>query len=153
MDPVVRCGYRPVHLYPRRVTLLPARASLVLLVGMLAGVGTLHLVHPKPFDALVPGSLGHPRPWTYGSGVAELTGAALLAHPRTRRVGGWWAAVLLVAVFPGNVKAALDGGMRNAPAPLDTAAAAWIRLPLQIPLVAWALRHGRGLDGGTPSHR
>ena len=126
------------------MAILPVRASLLLLVGVLAGVGTLHLVHPEPFDELVPEALGDPRWWTYASGAAEITGAALLAWPRTRRFGGWWTAALLVAVFPGNVKAALDGGMRNAPAPLDSAAAAWIRLPLQLPLVAWALRHGRG---------
>lgn len=126
------------------MAILPVRSSLVLLVATLAGVGTLHLLHPKPFEALVPEALGNPRWWTYASGVAEITGAALLAAPRTRRVGGWWTAALFVAVFPGNVKAALDGGMRGAPAPLDSAAAAWIRLPLQLPLVAWALRHGRG---------
>jgi len=126
------------------MALLPARTSLVLLAGLLAGVGTLHLVHPKPFDALVPRALGDPRLWTYASGVAEITGAALVAHPRTRRFGGWWVAVLFVAVFPGNVKAAIDGGMRGAPPPLDSTAAAWIRLPLQLPLVAWALRHARG---------
>lgn len=126
------------------MALLPARTSIGLLAGLLAGVGTLHLVHPKPFDALVPAALGAPRLWTYASGVAEIAGAALVAHPRTRRVGGWWAAVLFVAVFPGNVKAALDGGMKGAPPPLDSAVAAWIRLPLQLPLVAWALRHARG---------
>jgi len=123
---------------------LSERASLVLLVGMLAGVGTVHLVHPEPFDELVPKALGDPRLWTYASGLAEIGGASLLAHPRTRRFGGWWAAVLLVAVFPGNLKAALDGGMTSAPPPLDSAVAAWIRLPLQVPLVMWALRHARG---------
>ena len=125
------------------MALLPSRASLGLLVGLLAGAGTLHLVHPKPFDDLVPVALRNPRLWTYASGAAELTGAALLAIPRTRRLGGWWAALLFVAVFPGNVKAALDGGMRNVPAPLDTPTAAWLRLPLQLPLVGWALRHAR----------
>jgi len=123
---------------------LPERASLVLLVGVLAGVGTLHLVHPEPFEELVPKALGDPRLWTYASGVAEIAGACALAHPRTRRVGGWFVAGLFVAVFPGNVKAAVDGGMGGLPAPLDSAAAAWLRLPLQLPLVAWALRHGRG---------
>ncbi len=123
---------------------LPVRVSLALLVGMLAGVGTLHLVNPRTFAGLVPSALGNPRLWIYASGAAEITGAALLAHPRTRRFGGWWAAALLVAVFPGNVKSALDGGMRGLPAPFDSAAAAWLRLPLQVPLVAWALRHARG---------
>ncbi len=64
-------------------------------------------------------------------------------------MGGWWAAVLLVVIFPGNVKAALDGGMRGAPAPFDSAAFAWVRLPLQVPLVTWALRHGRGRAHGS----
>lgn len=120
------------------------RASLLLLCGMFVGVGTLHFVHPHTFDEMVPPALGNARAWTYASGAAELTGAALLALPRTRRVGGWWSVVLLLAVFPGNVQAALDGGTPGVPAPLDSAVAAWIRLPLQVPLVLWALRHARG---------
>ena len=126
------------------MTFLPERASVALLCGLLAGVGTLHLVHPEPFADLVPERLGDPRVWIYASGVAELAGAALVASPRTRRFGGWWTAVLLAAVFPGNVKAALDGGMSGAPWPLDSPAAAWARLPFQVPLVLWALRHARG---------
>jgi len=110
---------------------------------MLAGVGTLHFVHPRTFDEMIPSALGNARTWTYLSGAGELAAAALLAHPRTRRFGGWWATILLVAVFPGNIKAALDGGTRGAPVPLGSAAA-WIRLPLQLPLVLWALRHARG---------
>jgi len=131
------------------MALLPERASALLLCGVLAGVGTLHLVHPEPFDELVPRPLGEPRMWVYASGVAELAGAALLVSPRTRRLGGWWAAALFVAVFPGNVRAALDGGMRSAPAPLGSAAFAWARLPLQLPLVLWALRHARGGPKGV----
>lgn len=122
---------------------LNERASAALLCGLLVGVGTLHLVHPRPFEEMVPDGLGNPRLWTYASGAAELAGAALLAIPRTRRLGGWWLAALLVAVFPGNVQAALDGGMAAAPPPLDSPIAAWLRLPLQLPLVAWALRHAR----------
>lgn len=131
------------------MAVLPTRTSVGLLVGMLAGVGTLHFVHPRSFDGLVPGALGNPRLWTYASGAAELTGAALLALPRTRRFGGWWTAVLFVAVFPGNVKAALDAGMPGVPAPFDSATAAWLRLPLQIPLVLWALRHTRNRSRET----
>jgi len=124
--------------------LLSERTSLLLLCGVLAGMGTLHLVHPEPFDELVPRPLGAPRIWTYASGIAELTGASLLGIPRTRRLGGWFVAGLFIAIFPGNLKAALDGGMQAAPAPLASAAAAWIRLPLQLPLILWALRHARG---------
>lgn len=125
------------------MAVLSERPSRLLLCGILVAIGTLHLVHPQPFEAMIPRPLGDPRAWTYASGAAEIAGAALLANPGTRRVGGWWIAVLFVVVFPGNIKSALDGGMPSMPSPLDSATAAWIRLPLQIPLLLWALRHAR----------
>ncbi len=67
--------------------------------------------------------------------------AALLALPRTRRFGAWATAALFVAVFPANVQMALDSGHADASAshPLNNAALAWLRLPLQLPLILWAL--------------
>lgn len=70
------------------------------LAPALATVSMLHFVRPKPFDGIVPPQLpGSQRFYTYASGVAELTTAALLAAPRTRKVGGLSAAVLLTAVW------------------------------------------------------
>jgi uncharacterized membrane protein len=65
--------------------------------------------------------------------------ALLLLLPRTRRVGAYATALLLVAVFPANVQMALDGGYGGAGLPSDGAALAWLRLPIQVPLVWWAL--------------
>jgi len=130
-----------------RSTRLPERLSRTVLVGCLLGIGTLHFVQPKSFDGLIPKSLGNPRAWTYGSGAAEVAGGLLLANRRTRRFGAWWVAALFVAVFPGNVKAVVDGGMDGMPPPLDSPLAAWLRLPLQVPLVLWALRHTRDRSG------
>ncbi|MBE8522559.1 hypothetical protein ILP97_34585 [Amycolatopsis sp. H6(2020)] len=108
-----------------------------LLAGALGFMGVLHFAVPKPFDGLIPASLpGSRRAWTYGSGVAELAVAAAVAAPRTRRLGGLAAALLFLGVFPGNVKMAVDA--RRAPAPQR--AIAWARLPLQWPLIAWALK-------------
>ncbi|WP_370970820.1 hypothetical protein [Amycolatopsis sp. cg9] len=108
-----------------------------LLAGALGFMGVLHFAVPKPFDGLIPKELpGSRRAWTYGSGVAELAVAAAVAAPRTRRLGGLAAALLFLGVFPGNVKMAVDA--RNAPAPQK--AIAWGRLPLQWPLIAWALK-------------
>ena len=56
-----------------------------------------------------------------------------------RRWGGLAAAALFVAVFPANVQMALAWRDR----PLPYRAAAWARLPLQVPLIAWALRASR----------
>ena len=79
------------------------------LAGMLAFTGTVHLVRPETFDPALPGWLPGPRrTWALGSGVAELACAALVAAPRTRRLGGWASAALFVLVFPGNVQMALD---------------------------------------------
>jgi uncharacterized membrane protein len=52
-------------------------------------------------------------------------------------------------VFPANLQMALDGGLEGAPFPADNAVAAWLRLPLQVPLVLWALQL-RG-DAATPA--
>jgi len=74
--------------------------------------------------------------WTYVSGVAELAVAVTIANPKSRREGGLAAAALFVAVFPANVKMARDWSDRPAPAKV----AAVGRLPLQVPLVWWALK-------------
>ncbi|MBA9003445.1 DoxX family protein [Thermomonospora cellulosilytica] len=113
------------------------------LVALLAGAGTMHFLAPRPFDALIPRRLpGRPRAWTYLSGVAELACAAAIANPRTRRAGALAAAGLFVAVFPGNVKMAVDWRRR----PLPQRAVAYGRLPLQVPLVLWAARVARSAD-------
>lgn len=110
--------------------------ALALVVG---GVGTLHFAVPKFFDALIPRALpGTPRAWTYGSGVAELGCAAAVAMPRTRRIGATLTALLFIAVFPGNVKMAVD--YHRTRKPLAMRIGTLLRLPLQIPLVLWALR-------------
>lgn len=107
------------------------------MAALLGGMGVTHFVSPKSFDQLIPPELpGEPRTWTLASGVAELTTAALLANPRTRRIGGTAAAVLFAAVFPGNIQMARDA---HGTSPLRKVVA-WGRLPLQIPLMGWALR-------------
>jgi uncharacterized membrane protein len=107
------------------------------LVGLMATAGLTHLATPRPYDAIVPRSLpGSARTWTYGSGIAELAVAAALVCPRTRRAGGLAAAVLLAAVFPADVKMAMDWQHR----PAWQRGIAYARLPLQAPLIGWALR-------------
>ena len=113
------------------------------LVALLAGSGLVHLAAPGVYERIVPRPLGHARGYVYASGVAELVAAALLALPRTRRAGGWAAAAVFVAVFPANVQMALDGGLPGARGLLASPVAAWARLPLQVPLVWWAITEAR----------
>lgn len=115
------------------------RASPYLLAGLLAGAGVTHFLAPGFYDRMIPEALpGSARAWTLGSGVAELAVAASVAHPRTRRRGALLAALLLVAVFPANVKMALDAESSG------ERFAAYARLPLQVPLVVWAWAVSRG---------
>ena len=114
-------------------------ASPYLLSGLLTVTGTLHFVVPDVFADIVPPQLPAPTALVYASGVAELACAAGLAVPRTRRVAGWATAALFVAVFPGNIQMALDAGDRSA----AYRAAVYARLPLQVPLVVWAVSVAR----------
>ncbi|MFF0816472.1 MauE/DoxX family redox-associated membrane protein [Rhodococcus sp. NPDC003318] len=110
------------------------------LAALLLGAGVMHFVSPKPFDSIVPRRLPGPaRAYTQVSGVAEIAIGTAIAIPRTRRFGGTLAAALLVAVFPANVQMAIDW-LRRDSVPVPLKAVAVVRLPLQIPLVAAALK-------------
>jgi uncharacterized membrane protein len=114
------------------------------LVALLGGAGVTHFTNPDFYEPIVPRRLGTPRSWVLGSGVVEIAAAVLVARRRTRRLGGFVAAATLVGVFPANIKAALDGGMAHLDPPMNSAAVAWLRLPLQAPMIGWALRVARG---------
>ncbi|WP_426593114.1 DoxX family protein [Cellulomonas sp. McL0617] len=112
------------------------------LAALLGTSGTIHLRRPGVFRPLIPRALGDPDPWVLGSGLAELACAAALVVPRTRRLGGAASAALLVGVFPGNVTMAVRS-RPDARSWTGRPVVAWARLPLQAPLVAWALRVAR----------
>jgi len=69
-----------------------------------------------------------------------------LLSTKTKHIGAWVSAATIVAVYPANIWMAVDAGApRNA-----EAIVAWVRLPLQIPLVLWALSHRRRVTDLTP---
>ena len=108
--------------------------------AMLLGMGSLHFAAPKPFDAIVPAELpGSARFYTYASGVAEMGTGALLLSPRTRRIGALAAVALFVAVFPANVNM-VRLWFKDPAKPLPMRIGAIARLPLQIPMIAAALK-------------
>lgn len=125
---------RAVTALVRRV---PPKAGL--LAAVMIGAGLLHFLAPRPYDAIIPRVFpeGTRRPLTYASGAAEIVCGVMLLVPRTRALGGRLTAILLLVVLPANVDVALRGGY-----PLEgflgSAEAAWLRVPLQIPLILWA---------------
>jgi uncharacterized membrane protein len=110
--------------------------------------GITHFVAPAAYERIVPRWAGDARRVVRVSGAAEIACGVLLSSRRAGKVGGWLTAALLVAVFPANVQMALDAGTERQALPDMPAgrfrAIALGRLPLQLPLVGWALRVARG---------
>lgn len=115
---------------------VPDHVSALALSALLVSAGTTHLAKPQLFDPLVPRWLpGRRRAWSLGSGVAEVAVGIGVAVPRSRRLAATAAAALFVAVFPGNLTMAWRWRHR----PPRQQAVSLGRLPLQWPLVRWAL--------------
>jgi uncharacterized membrane protein len=111
-----------------------------LLAFFMLGAGIMHFVNPEFFDAIVPPALpGSERLATYLSGVAEVAVGIGIIVQRTRRVALWGAAVLFVAVYPANLYMAWDWRDRE----LSERLVAYVRLPLQIPLIWYAVARAR----------
>ncbi|MEP6463102.1 MAG: hypothetical protein ABJC62_06720 [Frankiaceae bacterium] len=114
-------------------------ASPYLLAGLLGVSGIAHFVAPAPYASIIPRVLPARTALVYLSGVAELACAVGLVLPRPRRRAGWATGALFVAVWPANLTMALAADGRS---PTYTALV-WLRLPVQIPLIAWAVSVAR----------
>jgi uncharacterized membrane protein len=114
------------------------------LAAFFTGIGTLHFVIPRSFEAIMPPSIPRHREAVIVSGVAEIAGGAALAHRRTRGFARWWLLGLLVAVFPANIHMAVNPeqvkGLDLNRIPRWTL---WARLPLQPLAMLWVWRATR----------
>ena len=102
--------------------------------------GTLHIVRPSIFLPLVPDAMPARDAIVLVSGIAELVCAAGLLTRSSW--AGPTSALLLCAVFPGNILFAIDAA-RDPESSNAMVAAAWARLPLQLPLIWAALQANR----------
>jgi uncharacterized membrane protein len=100
--------------------------------------GAIHLVHPSTFTSIVPHFLPGRTELVYASGVAELVCAVGLW--RRDRWAAHASAALLVLIWPANLQDAITAqGGHN----LTVKVLTWARLPLQIPLIWFALQSGK----------
>lgn len=119
---------------------MPRRSSTTALAALFAASGTVHLIAPRVYEPVMPRWVPAHHEVIVGSGVAELLLAAGLLATPTRRVAGWASVGLLLGVYPANVKMALDAAHGDNRA---LQAAAFARLPLQWPMIRWALAAAR----------
>lgn len=115
----------------------PSRAKRVswFLLAILYGVaGINHFVDPGFYLRMMPPYL----PWHEGlvalSGVAEILLGLGVLWPRTRALAGLGLVALLLAVFPANLHMALH----PEEFPSFPVWGLYLRLPVQVLLVAWA---------------
>jgi uncharacterized membrane protein len=79
-------------------------------LGLFYGAaGLLHLLHPAPFLAIVPGFVPWPETIVALTGFAELAGAAGLQIASLRRAAGLGLALYALCVWPANWVHALSG--------------------------------------------
>ena len=111
-----------------------------LALGLLfTAAGATHFLLPGPFLAIVPDYLPDHGRLVQLSGLVELAGGLGVLFPSTRRPAAWGLAALLVAVFPANLWMAQHPERFSSIPPW----ALWARLPLQVPLIAWAWLYTR----------
>lgn len=77
---------------------------------------------------MVPANFPYPRQIVFITGIFEFMGAIGLLLPPVRALAGLCLIILLVAMFPANVKAALNGLTIRG----KVATPLWIRVPMQL---------------------
>jgi uncharacterized membrane protein len=109
--------------------------SRLLLAAFFLLAGLYHFLSPGLYLQMMPPYL----PWPVGliaiSGVAEIAGGMGVLFPPVRAAAAWGLILLLIAVFPANIQAAISG-MSLGGKPV----AHWIllmRLPVQFLFIYW----------------
>ena len=100
---------------------------------MFVSAGILHFVEPEPFVRIVPSYLPEPLLLVWISGFFEIVGGIGLFISRLRVWAAYGLIALLIAVFPANINMAVNNINFNGAIPN---AALWLRLPLQLVLIA-----------------
>ena len=122
-----------------------SRIGFAIGLGLFASIflvsGFLHFFYPAPYVRIMPPILPWPLMLVRISGAAEILGGAGLFLRKFRRAAAYGLTLLLVAVFPANVYMAVA----HVPFPglMGKAWVQWARLPLQLPLIAWAIYYAR----------
>ncbi len=117
-----------------------------LFAGLFVGSGILHFVSTATYERLMPPVLPYPRELVYASGFIEGALGVLLLIPKTRRGAAWALIPTLIAIFPANIYGAVTAGTAYPAMPGVPVWAAWLRLPLQFLLIAWAFRYTQHED-------
>ena len=107
------------------------------MAALYVAAGAGHFIVTRAYMRIMPDYLPAHREIVLLSGAAEIAGGLGLLIPPTRRTAAWGIILLLIAVLPANVWM-VQHPERYPNIPLWVS---WIRLPLQLALIAWAWQY------------
>lgn len=96
--------------------------------------GAYHFINPNFYLRMMPPVLPAHSFLVYLSGAFEIVLGVLLLIPKFTRLAAWGLIALFIAVYPANIYMALNPELF----PEFSSTALYLRLPLQIVLIAWA---------------
>jgi uncharacterized membrane protein len=111
--------------------------------------GVAHFIIPEMYKRIIPPYLPAHDAINAISGAAEIIIGALIALPKTQRLGGYLAIALLVAVFPANIYLYQNQHLLPDVPPIGHL----LRLPLQLVFIAWAYVAGDLRNRGASASR
>lgn len=117
------------------------RAGRLVMGILYIAAGALHFLITPRYMAIMPPYLPAHRDLVLVSGAAEIAGGlgVLAPVPALRRAAAWGIIALLIAVWPANLYMATNPQAFPSIPPWI----AWLRLPLQLPLLYWAWLYTR----------
>jgi len=113
--------------------------GLVLMGIFYIGAGLNHFLSSQPYVAVVPPYIPEAALMVAISGAAEILGGIGVLVPRTRAFSAWGLTLMLITFLPVHINMC----MHPDHFPTIPLWAIWIRLPLQMPLIAWAWYYTR----------
>ncbi len=111
--------------------------SLIILILFYTVAGINHFHSPDSYIRIIPAYISYPKLANVAAGVFEIAFAILLIFKQTRRLAAWGIILMLIAFLPVHIDM-----ISHAPLMLGsfkvTPLIAWLRIPLQGLLIAWA---------------
>ena len=114
---------------------IPIGTKIIIFIFILSG--SFHLINPGVFQALVPPILGIQNFWIISSGILEI--ACAIGSVTKQKWAPNLTVGVLIVIWVGNWWYAIDVTW-NLESSWLLILGSWLRLPLQIPLIQWALR-------------
>lgn len=117
------------------------RVGRTVFAAIFVVAGTLHFVIPAVYLRIMPPQLPHPLLLIAVSGAAEIAGGLGLLVEPLRKAAAWGLVALLIAVWPANIHMA--AAHLPSTGVFGETWLQWLRVALQLPLIAWAWLHTR----------